>query len=90
LAKRRKPTSQSLFDDMDPEPGGSSGGDAAIRSSLLGSNGGGTTENVPLHEAAQARYINYALSVITAPCPTSATASSRSSAVSSTRCGSRT
>jgi DNA gyrase subunit A len=66
LAKRRKPTSQSLFDDMDPEPGGSSGGDAAIRSSLLGSNGGGTTENVPLHEAAQARYLNYALSVITA------------------------
>ena len=41
--------------------------DAAARRSLLGSgNGGpGTTKDVALHEAAQARYLNYALSVIT-------------------------
>jgi DNA gyrase subunit A len=51
-------------------PGGSGSGsdvdgrEAAIRSSLLG-GGAGATENVSLHEAAQARYLNYALSVIT-------------------------
>ena len=31
-----------------------------------GGDGAGTTENVALHEAAQSRYLNYALSVITA------------------------
>jgi DNA gyrase subunit A len=52
VAKRRKPTDQSLFDHIDtPEGGGS---------------GPGTTANVALHEAAQSRYLNYALSVITA------------------------
>ena len=52
MAKRRKPTDQSLFDHIDtPEGGGS---------------GPGTTANVALHEAAQSRYLNYALSVITA------------------------
>ncbi|MGE3510562.1 MAG: DNA topoisomerase (ATP-hydrolyzing) subunit A [Vicinamibacterales bacterium] len=36
-----------------------------IRSSLLSGGGPGSIENVALHEAAQARYLNYALSVIT-------------------------
>jgi DNA gyrase subunit A len=64
LAKRRKPAGRSLFDlDTDGEPAAK---DAAIRSALLGGNGAGTDEHVPLHEAAQARYLNYALSVITA------------------------
>src|SRR5262245_15148956 len=65
MAKRRKPSEQSLFDNM--EPGDASPGrEAAIRSSLLGGGGAaGGTENVSLHEAAQARYLNYALSVIT-------------------------
>src|SRR5262245_61553662 len=72
MAKRRKPSEQSLFDNMEPAeaPGGRgprsevAGRDAAIRSSLLGGGAGGT-ENVSLHEAAQSRYLNYALSVIT-------------------------
>jgi len=62
---KRKSKAQSLFDNMEPADAPSSGGrDAAIRSTLLGGGGGGT-ENVALHEAAQARYLNYALSVIT-------------------------
>src|SRR5712692_1080024 len=62
---KRKPREQSLFDNMD---GGDAGRDAAIRSALLsgGGHGPGSTANVALHEAAQARYLNYALSVITA------------------------
>ena len=52
MAKRKKPTDQSLFDHIEtPEGGGS---------------GPGSTANVALHEAAQSRYLNYALSVITA------------------------
>jgi DNA gyrase subunit A len=68
VAKRRKPSPQSLFDDLDSGgDGGSNGRDAAIRSSLLkGGDGGGTTDAVALHDAAQSRYLNYALSVITA------------------------
>src|SRR5882724_273371 len=54
MAKRRSP---DLFDNLEP-PGGAtpppSGG------------GPGSTANVALHEAAQSRYLNYALSVITA------------------------
>ena len=61
MAKRR-PREQSLFDDLEP---GAEGRDAAIRSSLLSGGTGGTTEAVALHEAAQSRYLNYALSVIT-------------------------
>jgi len=57
LAKR-KPREQSLFDTLEtpapPAAPGARGG------------GPGSTENVALHEAAQARYLNYALSVITA------------------------
>ena len=68
MAKRRKPSTQSLFDNLDAaEPMTAPARDAAIRSSLLGGAGGpGSTDNVALHEAAQARYLNYALSVITA------------------------
>jgi len=67
VAKRRTPASQSLFDKLDePEAPASDGRNAAIRSTLLGGGGGaGSTENVALHEAAQSRYLNYALSVIT-------------------------
>jgi DNA gyrase subunit A len=67
MAKRKKPGDASLFDNMDPSGGGdTSGRDAAIRSNLLGGGGAaGSTENVTLHEAAQSRYLNYALSVIT-------------------------
>jgi DNA gyrase subunit A len=52
MAKRKKSDDQSLFDiDADQEAGGP----------------GGTSgeDAVPLHEAAQSRYLNYALSVIT-------------------------
>ena len=55
MAKRSK-DGGSLFDE--PEDGG-----AAVET--RGAGGGGETEAVPLHEAAQARYLNYALSVIT-------------------------
>jgi len=51
---------------MEPAESSPAGRDAAIRSSLLGGGGAGTTSNVALHEAAQSRYLNYALSVITA------------------------
>jgi DNA gyrase subunit A len=55
LAKKRTPT-RSLFDDNDPpDP----------PASLPPPGGGGTTDAVALHEAAQSRYLNYALSVIT-------------------------
>ena len=68
MAKRRRPSTQSLLDDLHTSNGGPNGAEVAARSALpAGSSGGaGTTEAVPLHEAAQARYLNYALSVITA------------------------
>ncbi len=69
MAKRRKPASPSLFDDLEAaEPARAGAREAAIRSTLLGGGAGGpgSTDNVALHEAAQARYLNYALSVITA------------------------
>jgi DNA gyrase subunit A len=56
LAKRSKDTG-SLFDE--PEDGG-----AAVETRASGP-GGGEPSAVALHEAAQARYLNYALSVIT-------------------------
>src|SRR5437588_2710519 len=55
---KRKPRDQSLFDDLDTAP--------APEAPAARGGGGGTTEAVPLHEAAQSRYLNYALSVITA------------------------
>jgi DNA gyrase subunit A len=69
LAKRKTPEDQSLFDTIDAtdnaEPAGPR--DAAIRSAFLsgGGAGPGSTASVALHEAAQSRYLNYALSVIT-------------------------
>ncbi|OLC43482.1 MAG: DNA topoisomerase [Acidobacteria bacterium 13_1_40CM_65_14] len=65
MAKRRKPADRSLFDNLEPADAGPRR-DAAIRSSLLGGGNGGGVDNVALHEAAQSRYLNYALSVITA------------------------
>src|ERR1051325_1812212 len=63
---KRKSKGQSLFDNMEPADTAPAGRDAAIRSSLLSGGGPGGTANVALHDAAQARYLNYALSVITA------------------------
>jgi DNA gyrase subunit A len=68
VAKKRRHPAQSLFDNLEPSDAGASGREAAARSSLLaaaGDGGAGSTENVALHEAAQSRYLNYALSVIT-------------------------
>ena len=68
MAKRKKPSDQSLFDNLDDRrrarPAAATRRSA--RSLLGGGSGAGTTENVALHEAAQSRYLNYALSVITA------------------------
>jgi DNA gyrase subunit A len=64
LAKRRKPTDQSLFDAIDQPAADSGGRDGAVRSSPPGGESGGP-DHVSLHEAAQSRYLNYALSVIT-------------------------
>jgi DNA gyrase subunit A len=61
---KRKSGGTSLFDNLDGGDG-DQGRDAAIRGSLGGGGGAGTTA-VALHEAAQSRYLNYALSVITA------------------------
>src|SRR5213082_1530487 len=74
---KKKPRERSLFDNLNladpegparPEKDRTAGErDAAIRtSSPGGGNGAGTIDAVALHEAAQARYLNYALSVITA------------------------
>jgi DNA gyrase subunit A len=65
LAKRKKPDEQSLFDNLDTRESGQSSRDAAIRSSLLSGGGADGTDNVALHDVAQSRYLNYALSVIT-------------------------
>ena len=65
MAKRKKPSEQSLFDNLDADGGSEAGRDAAIRSSILSGGGGNGTTTVALHEAAQSRYLNYALSVIT-------------------------
>src|SRR4051794_22681429 len=64
MAKRKTP---DLFDNMDAGGGDPAAGrDAAVRGALLPGGGGpGSTANVALHEAAQSRYLNYALSVIT-------------------------
>src|ERR1041385_2544952 len=63
---KRKSKDRSLFDNLEGGEPAPAGRDAAIRSSILGGGGAGTTSNVALHEAAQSRYLNYALSVITA------------------------
>ncbi|HXI30392.1 MAG TPA: DNA topoisomerase IV subunit A [Vicinamibacterales bacterium] len=69
MAKRKTP---DLFDNLDTGGGddAAAGKDAAARQARPGGGGGnghgpGSTADVALHEAAQARYLNYALSVIT-------------------------
>jgi DNA gyrase subunit A len=59
VAKKSEP---SLFDLPDSGDGGNG---APPRGAITGGTGDGTS-NVSLHEAAQVRYLNYALSVITA------------------------
>jgi DNA gyrase subunit A len=66
LAKRKSPGDQSLFDDLDAPDSDQPSRDAAVRASLVGGGSPGASDNVALHEAAQSRYLNYALSVITA------------------------
>src|SRR5262245_27183543 len=65
---KRKASSPSLFDNV--ESAGSASADtrdAVIGRPLAGGgNGAGTADSVALHQAAQSRYLNYALSVITA------------------------
>ncbi len=60
MAKRK--SEPSLFDL--PEPDDSGAPPPPPRGGITGGTGDGTS-NVPLHEAAQSRYLNYALSVIT-------------------------
>jgi DNA gyrase subunit A len=64
VAKRSRPKDPSLFDVVDS--GETNAREAVVRTAVLGGGGAGTTANVALHEAAQSRYLNYALSVITA------------------------
>jgi DNA gyrase subunit A len=66
VAKRTPPDDPSLFDQIDPADDGSTTRDAVIRSQPPRGNGAGDGDAVALHEAAQSRYLNYALSVITA------------------------
>jgi DNA gyrase subunit A len=65
MAKRKTP---NLFDNLDAGGGDEAAANAAARKALLGGDGHGpgATADIALHEAAQARYLNYALSVITA------------------------
>jgi len=69
LAKRRtnkKAADSSLFDAGSAAGGASGGGGGGGTATLDGASGGGGGEDrVALHEAAQTRYLNYALSVIT-------------------------
>jgi len=63
MAKRKTP---DLFDNLDAGGADDAPAKAAARQPVGGNgHGPGTTADVALHEAAQARYLNYALSVIT-------------------------
>jgi len=66
VAKRKPSNDRTLFDQIESNESTPSARDAAARSVLMGGGGPGSSENVALHEAAQSRYLNYALSVITA------------------------
>jgi DNA gyrase subunit A len=61
---KRTPREQSLFDAVDAIDR-TSGAGTPPPAPVPGGNGTGTPDSVALHEAAQARYLNYALSVIT-------------------------
>src|SRR5438067_8261493 len=63
MAKRKTP---SLFDNLDAGGPDDAAANAAARKGLGDGHGPGSTSDIALHEAAQARYLNYALSVITA------------------------
>src|ERR1700730_12681328 len=66
MAKRRS-REQPLFDHLDEAAGEPAAREVTTRASrAVGGGGAGTTDVVALHEAAQSRYLNYALSVITA------------------------
>jgi DNA gyrase subunit A len=65
MAKRSTPDDRGLFDSMEPESNTPEAAATAARVNALGGNGGSTADHVALHEAAQSRYLNYALSVIT-------------------------
>ena len=66
MAKRKKTGDPSLFDDLERTGAADvTSREAVIRSAVLGGNGAGSIDQVPLHEAARSRYLNYALSVIT-------------------------
>jgi len=62
LARRSTPNDRSLFDSIETTGVPQTAGPRAAG----GPGGPGSTEPVALHEAAQTRYLNYALSVITA------------------------
>ena len=63
MAKHDTNDERGLFDSMEPEP--QEGGAPPPASRQAPGGGGGSTDHVALHEAAQSRYLNYALSVIT-------------------------
>jgi DNA gyrase subunit A len=65
LTKRKRPEDRSLFDNLDTADSAQPSRDPIVRGALMG-GGPGSSDNVALHEAAQSRYLNYALSVITA------------------------
>ena len=64
MAKHRSDSEPSLW-DLPVADGDGNGGGAGAPPASASSGGGFGGEAVPLHEAAQARYLNYALSVIT-------------------------
>ena len=63
MARSKSPREQTLFDL--PDQGAGLPPARRTPSGDNGTYGGGIDTAVPLHEAAQARYLNYALSVIT-------------------------
>ena len=66
MAKRDTTDDLGLFDSLDPSDPDDAPASAPPPSRSSGEGGsGGTSDHVALHEAAQSRYLNYALSVIT-------------------------
>ena len=66
MAKRNTSDDLGLFDSMEPSDPDDEQASAPPPSRPTGAGGsGGTPDHVALHEAAQSRYLNYALSVIT-------------------------